>query len=183
MLLFSLFSCKKDKKKEEIEKIIGKWIGKEIVFPANDEYQVIEKDSSISYESLFDKEYKILFYSDTTGCTDCKLRLFQWKFIMEDLDSISGRNVGFLFFLFPKNIEEIRLIMERYDFNYPVFIDSTNKIGKLNHFPIGQTVFQCFLLDRDNKVLSVGNPVEFSQIHYLYNRTIHPSRLFSQKER
>ena len=56
-------------------------------------------------------------------------------------------------------------------FDYPVFIDINCSINKLNHFP--QTaIYQCLLLDKDNKVLMIGNPVLNMKIWELYKEQI-----------
>jgi hypothetical protein len=52
-----------------------------------------------------------------------------------------------------------------------MFIDMNNAINQLNHFP-EKPEYQCFLLDKDNKVLMIGNPVLNQKIWELYKQTI-----------
>jgi len=66
----------------------------------------------------------------------------------------------------------VRFLLNREDFTYPVFIDETNSIDSLNHFP-QQPEFQCFLLDGDNKVVAIGNPASNSRIWELYKEIIY----------
>ena len=56
-------------------------------------------------------------------------------------------------------------------FSYPVFIDIKGTINDLNRFP-QTTQYQCFLLDKDNKVLMIGNPVMKMRIWELYKSRI-----------
>jgi hypothetical protein len=50
-------------------------------------------------------------------------------------------------------------------------MDMENTIMKLNNFPKEQD-FRCFLLDKDNKVVMVGNPVLNPGIWELYKKII-----------
>ena len=62
-------------------------------------------------------------------------------------------------------------LFKRKGFNYLVFIDEQNTIEQLNHFP-KQPEYQCFLLDKDNKVLLLGNPVLNPKICELYKQAV-----------
>lgn len=62
-------------------------------------------------------------------------------------------------------------MLKRDRFDYPVFIDENNQINSLNHFP-DKPELQCFLLDKDNKVLLIGNPVLNPKVWELYKQTI-----------
>ena len=42
-----------------------------------------------------------------------------------------------------------------------------DSINKLNHFPI-ETIFQTFLLDKNNRVVAIGNPIHNPKIKELY---------------
>ncbi|MDR3235284.1 MAG: DUF1573 domain-containing protein [Prevotellaceae bacterium] len=62
-------------------------------------------------------------------------------------------------------------LFQKEKFDYPVYIDRTNSINRLNHFP-AQIEFQCFLLDSNNKVLSIGNPTLNPKVWELYKQII-----------
>jgi hypothetical protein len=55
-------------------------------------------------------------------------------------------------------------------------------IERLNHFP-KQQQYQCFLLDKDNKVLMIGNPVTNPKIWDLYKAQIAGSKTVQQANR
>jgi hypothetical protein len=170
--LISLFACSKSKKEYPLESRMQEWIGKEIFFPAKEEYQVVKLDTNFIEDDIFTKKYKIVLYVDSLGCTDCKLRLFEWQLVMEELEPIAEGNIGFLFFLGAKNLKEIQLSLRRYDFEYPVFVDYKDKILTANQFPVEQTMLQCFLLDENNRVLGVGNPALHSGTLIKYKELI-----------
>jgi hypothetical protein len=174
LLIVAVFSCKEDKKRIEAETIITEWVGKEIRFPDEGQYQCnfSGKDTTATLcTGLFEKEYKILLYIDSLGCTNCKLHLFEWKWLIEERDSLEMDKLSFLFFFHPKDKKELRFMFKRDRFDYPVFIDEDNNIDRLNHFPT-QSQYQCFLLDKDNRVLMVGNPVSNQKIWELYKQTV-----------
>jgi hypothetical protein len=172
-------SCKDNKKRKEAEMVITEWVGKEIRFPAEKQYQCsfTGKDTTVVLcTGLFEREYKILLYIDSLGCTSCKLRLFEWKQLISEVDSIGTDKLSFLFLFHPKDKKELQVLFKRDRFDYPVFIDADNTVNKLNHFP-EQSTYQCFLLDRSNKVLLIGNPVLNPKIWELYKQTV-----FGQKQ-
>jgi hypothetical protein len=168
LFIFFFTGCQKQRRKAEAKSIINEWIGKEIKFPEKFQCNLAGKDtSSILCEDLMESEYKILLYVDSTGCTGCKLQLMEWNYLINEINSIHRNNLSFLFFLYPKNITELKLILHRNNFQYPVFIDTKDEINCLNKFA-KQSKYQCFLLDRDNKVLVIGNPLQSNKIWELY---------------
>jgi hypothetical protein len=76
---FSLFSsCKKESAESKFNKIAQDWISKNVVFPEDISCYIKGKDTSINNcADLLKKEYKILLYVDSTGCSACRLRLMQ----------------------------------------------------------------------------------------------------------
>jgi hypothetical protein len=105
------------------------------------------------------------------GCTSCKLRLLDWQQLIQEADSAFADKLSFLFFFYPKNKKELRALLSSNRMEYPVFIDESNEINRLNSFP-ADTRYQCFLLDKDNRVLLVGNPTLNPKIWELYKEVI-----------
>lgn len=52
-------------------------------------------------------------------------------------------------------------------FTYPVCVDTLDSFNKLNHFP-DDVRFQTFLLNKENKVVAVGNPIHNPNIRDLF---------------
>ena len=50
-----------------------------------------------------------------------------------------------------------------------LYFDKEDNIGRLNHFPRNNQ-YHCFLLDRSNKVLAIGNPIYDQSIRNQYNQ-------------
>lgn len=66
-------------------------------------------------------------------------------------------------------------------FSFPVCIDEEDRVNKLNNFP-KEMAFQTFLLDNDNKVIAMGNPILNPQIKELYLRIIGGKVMRSENE-
>ena len=72
---------------------------------------------------------------------------------------------------FPKDMKELRYITRRDAFVYPVCFDEKDDFNRLNHFPDEMT-FQTFLLDKDNRVAAIGNPVHNPKVKELYLKVL-----------
>ena len=167
-LSFCIVSCI-DKEEERIMGIISEWKGKSICFPSNSYFTRTISDTI--HWPLNNVQYKILSYADSVGCMSCKLQLPSWKNFIEQLDSICQDKATVLLFLHPKKVKDIRPILINNNFDYPVCIDVNDSLNKLNHFP-SEMEFQTFLLDKDNKVLAIGNPVLNPGVKELYLKII-----------
>jgi hypothetical protein len=160
---FILYACKDE---IMIEQMLKNSIGKVINFPNIEPVYAFKTDSVDIVHNQ--RNYKILNYIDSVGCTKCKLRMDTWKDYIEEL----GSDVDFLFYFHPKNEKELLSSLRReYFINYPVYIDKNDELNRLNRFP-DNPMFQCFLLNKDNKVLAVGNPAANIRIWELYKRII-----------
>jgi len=170
--VLSVCSCKDYKKQKEVAKIVNEWIGKEILFSEDIPLFVYNKDSQPKIsDEYFQKDFKILMYVDSAGCSDCRLRLLDWKQLIEEADSLFPEKVGFLLYFQPKSVREMTYLLAQSRFDYPVFMDLNGTINRLNRFPQAMQ-HQCFLLDRDNKVVMIGNPALNHRIWELYKEQI-----------
>ena len=162
ILCIILYACHHEKT-DSIEMLLSKWHGKEIYFPKNTEFTIY--GDSIANLNIEDAKYKIVHYVDSTGCTTCKIDFDKWKtFINEFADSDSVR---FVFYIHAKQKREVKIALKNTRFDYPVCLDYENRFNKINDLPI-HTQFQTLLLDKDNRVVCVGNPVQNGKIKELY---------------
>ena len=116
-------------------------------------------------------EYTILHYVDTVGCVSCKLQLSRWNKFVEELDSISNSKAKCLLSFSPMNKKVLLKSLRINRFDYYVYIDEKDSLNKLNAFPDNEA-FHTFLLDENNKVLAIGNPIHNPNIKDLYLRII-----------
>ena len=90
---------------------------------------------------------------------------------MHDVDSLSEGNVPFIFFFQTKNVRELMYILRRDNFSHPVCIDTEDSFNKLNRFP-REMMFQTFLVDSENRVKVIGNPIHNLSVKDLYLKEI-----------
>lgn len=170
-ILFSslfLFSCSDDKK-HDIEVLVKEWNNKEIRFPENPVFMRYVTDT-VPYK-IPKTDYKVVVFVDSVGCISCKLQLPKWKEFMHEVDSLSDGNVPFVFFFQTKDVRELRYILRRDNFSHPVCIDTEGSFYRLNRFP-GEMMFQAFLVDSENRVKVIGNPIHNLPVKDLYFKEI-----------
>ncbi len=157
-------SCK-DGPHAELAGIVSEWQEREVIFPRDIVFTRYGEDT-LSYQIPV-SAYKILLYVDSVGCTPCKLQLYKWREFIREVDTLTGGSVPVLFIFHPIDRKEISFLLRRDGIDIPVYIDINDRTNKINHFPSRQQ-FQCFLLDKDNKVVYIGNPVNNIQIKRMY---------------
>jgi hypothetical protein len=171
--VITIFSCHGNR---DVRKTVVEWREKEIKFPKKLPCTSMMKDTACV--DLYSDNYKILLYVDSLGCTACRLRLPEWKRIISESDTIFGNKPDFLFFFQPKSngMNELKLLLRNTHFDCPVFVDEEDAIMKLNNFS-KEPEYQCFLLDKENRVVMIGNPVYNRAIWELYKKIINGKSL------
>lgn len=177
LLIFS-FSCG-GRGKEKIVDILSIWQDKEVVFPKNVIFTRYGKDT-LDYKIPTSK-YKILLYVDSGGCTSCKLQLLRWKSFIQYLNSNCKDSISVLLFFHTKDKEKIWDMLKWNDFDLPVSIDYEDSLNILNNFP-REMILQTFLLDENNKVKIIGNPVYNTKIKDLYTKLLIDDNLLDKLE-
>lgn len=175
-----IYSCQ-ESVSNRIAHIIKKWENKEIIFPHQMFFTIMGQDTVSKY-SIHTNKYSIITYVDSTGCTSCKLQLKKWQDFHVKLDSLTNSSVPIHFFLCPKDKKEIITTLKYEQFNYPVCIDDKDSLNILNNFS-QEISFQTFLLDKDNKVVAIGNPIHNPKVKELYIKIITGEEQNSNKNR
>lgn len=160
-----LVSSCEESEKERLSRLVKEWEGKEILFPTHSTFTIQGKDT-VDFQ-FQDADYKIVTYVDSVGCTGCKLQLPRWKELMTEVDSLTGGRVSFLFYFHPKDLKELRFLIRRDGFTHPVCFDEMDDFNRMNHFP-SESMFQTFLLDKENRVIALGNPIQNPKVKELY---------------
>lgn len=164
LMLILLPSCKQTQS-EKLEKLLREWTGKEIVFPNNPSFTIYgeqEADFKIPTDG-----YKVVHYLDSIGCISCKLNLEKWKEYIAYMDSATNGTVPCVFFFHAKEKREVKISLKEDNFDYPVCMDTANEFYQLNRFPM-YPILQTFLLDKDNRIVAMGDPVTNPKIKELY---------------
>lgn len=168
VLTLGITACHNDKR-EEIAHTVEQWQGRTVQMPEGAVFTVQARDTVAM--DMYAPAHKVLVYVDSTGCTSCRLQLHEWKKFIAEVDSATGGHVPFLFFLSPKSVKEARYITRRDDFTYPICVDMQNRLDSLNRFP-EEEMFHTFLLDGENRVVVIGNPIHNRAVRNLYMKTL-----------
>lgn len=137
VILCGTLSCKNEETIKEIKALMGK----RICLPKN-----------ISRES----EFAIVNYIDTTGCTSCKLRPTQWNTFIKNAEK---QNILFdvIFYVHPKVYSDVKTIINSNCRRIIVLKDKNNYWSKKHALPQSE-MLHTFLIDRNNKIVIIGNP-------------------------
>lgn len=182
LLFISLSLAGEEGKKEQITQLTSKWKGKQIIFPENLVFTNFTTDTADTTNyKIYKSGYKILIYVDSIACTSYRTQLTEWGKLIQNINLITNKEIQFLFFFHSNNIKEIQHLLKQGNFDIPVCIDISDKLNKQNKFP-NNTKYHTFLLDNNNKITAIGNPVYNIKIkeiylkHILGNKVIEISR-------
>lgn len=163
-----VISCQ-ESKRSTAEKIVKEWMGKEILLLDDVDCWYMGRDTLCPPRQ--DKPFKMLVYTDSVGCTSCKLNLTLWKHYIYEMDSIAPGQVDFAFYFQPKNRKELAHLLRRDRLEQIVFLDDKGTLKRRNRLT-EEMEYQCFLLDENNKVLAIGNPTLNPKLWNIYKETV-----------
>lgn len=131
--------------------------------------QFYKKEIKLFTEHNISKDFKFVTYIDGS-CGICIDEMLEWKSIVYQ-DSAC---VEFIFYFYAENIETYNILIEKcLDFDYPIIFDEKKKFLEENQLDEKDKIFTSLLLDKENKVLMVGNPIRNEEILKLYNKIIY----------
>lgn len=128
-------------------------------------------DTVITQCTRKQSSYTILSYVDTIGCTSCRLQLPKWKEMVGYLDSIYPNRVNFLMVFYPKERTKLIKYLRNERFDRFVYIDEMDSLNLMNKF-LHEEHFCTFLLNKDDKIVVIGNPVLNSKVKEIYLNVI-----------
>ncbi|MCQ2973333.1 MAG: hypothetical protein MJ211_00825 [Bacteroidales bacterium] len=170
VLIITLISCNDTAKKSY--DLFAQWTNKKIEFPQDINFYTTNKDNNILEVK---SKVKLLRYIDSSGCSSCKLKLEVWNNFIKQIMKLSDNKCPTIITFNPKDdiiqTRNFKTILKTSGFDYPIFIDYNDSLNILNNFPSDER-FHCFLLDENNRVILIGNPVQNPKIKDLYIRTI-----------
>lgn len=86
---------------------------------------------------------------------------------MEELDSLYPTKVTCLMVFNPKGKRKLIKHLKNNQFNYFVYIDEKDTLNRMNKF-LNEEDFGTFLLDKNDKIVAIGNPVLKPRVRDLY---------------
>ena len=152
--------------KKKLEEEFLPFKAKTITLPEN---MLVENcvEQGIADTTLLCRPLKMVVYVNQEGCQDCNLRtlLPVYMFMLENQHL---ENFGVIIILNTFDMEAAAFTLSDMRFNRTVFFDLDGSFERLNpHLPAGEQ-FHTFLLNKENKVVLVGNPVHNEKLKSLY---------------
>lgn len=167
LFMFLISSCK-DQDKKAISEQLDALYGKEIKFVHQDKYVVDSRDTLIHVAESPD--FKIVIFADSLGCQPCNLRLGELSLKVRELKHIN-KNARFVVIVQNSDYREFEHNVEHDMPGFPFIYDTGGLFLKTNKLPLDSR-FHAFLLDKNDKIVLVGNPVGNDKLWELYKHQI-----------
>lgn len=162
ILLLSFYSMGCGPQKETGNILTRK--GKRIALIDSLEVYNVEQNSFSKLSDLLKPgQKKIIVSLDAAACFSCSDDFVIWQNI---IDSAKNKNIEFLFYLHTLDFEKIKPYFRKWRFYHPVIIDRENKFYEENGLVVDK-VNRAMIVDKDNRLLYVGNPL-YSTDHSTY---------------
>ena len=117
---------------------------------------------------------KLIVYMDSISCVESTMSYMSF---WDDYVQLENKyeDMFYIFFIMKSEQLDVRMLSSYFHYtglNHPIYIDSTNVFMKYNpHIP-SKDKYHTFLLDEDNNVILVGNPLYNSRIGNMLEKTI-----------
>ena len=117
---------------------------------------------------------KMVILYDSTVCGSCKVSGISRLQIVTDFAKVMQNRFEPVFIFAPSATKEreVRVALKTRPFEWPVFIDTAQKFVSSNRGLPENKLLHTFLLDKNNKVVLVGDPVSNPNLWNLYKSTI-----------
>lgn len=117
-----------------------------------------------------DVDLKYIVYTDSVSCSSCYInKMYLWQPFLEYSATFGGR-LRFYFIFRPSKggNEAVRIALQNSSMDYPVLIDEKGEFERLNsHLPKNKQL-HAFLLDENNSVVLVGNPLNNKEVEKMF---------------
>ena len=153
-------------------KDVEKFIDQQIILPFD--WNAVLKGKDVILNGFVDVPIKLVVWYDSLVCGSCEVkRMFEWNDITAYADSLNQWfRIVFLFTPKKENVYTVNYSLKAERFGYPVFIDENASFAKQNNRLPKNRQLHSFLLDKNNRVVMVGNPLRNPMLWNLYKSTI-----------
>ena len=171
LILAGGYSC--NVKQHGIKKDVQAMLSKQIEFPPFQTAVLNGKDTILPVGRQAGMAKMIIYY-DSLLCSSCKLsRLSEWGPIVAYSRSTRQDFIPvFIFSPSAHNRHNFELALRGNPFDTPIYVDDKGEFLKLNSFVPQNHMCHVMLVDKNNRVLLVGNPLENTKLWDLYYTTI-----------
>lgn len=130
------------------------------------------KDSIFRFKK--DHILKLVIFTDSTACTPCAMKqMYHWDPFIEKAYK-SNHMLQLMFVISPKKneIDMLNKSLKIAIYDYPIYIDTLSVFERMNpHLPKNKAL-HTFLLDENNNVILVGNPLHNKRIEEMFYKIV-----------
>lgn len=172
ILVLALSCCQLNNQNDFYLSSIREWQNREISIPTH--IFDVTSDSIIHTKNY---DFKIITYIDSSGCYPCRLHLNEWSNFISEIENLnSDKTVLPLIIIEPRFDTSVKELLENENYIHPICVKQDSLLNILNTLPIN-TGLRTFLLDSNNKILIIGNPIFNKKISTLYKDLISSNAL------
>lgn len=169
IILSVITSCHSTNKHDDIVATIMEMGRYKTKLPVS-EMMCWKNDSFGNYsDSIDNSKLKLVVYADTTNCSLCFLNHMNiWNDFLPLEKKYNGA-IRFVFIIEARHNESRLLynMLGSIGLNHPIYIDEKLAFRKSNpHIP-GESIYHTFVLDENNNILLVGDPLRNEEIEKL----------------
>lgn len=169
-----LVSCRETiNHQKNMQALIERWQGKEIILP-DTLIDVLTGDTL----DIASSDFIMLTYVDSSGCAECKMKLPMLKDFINMIDTVSDASFQPLIVIHPRDEMELKYLLKRNGYFFPVTIDENDSIERANSFP-EENIFRTFLLNSNRQVIAIGNPILNNKIRNLYKSIVSGQKIYN----
>lgn len=158
VMVIMLVSCH-ETYEQRVKRLNKEWKGVEVVFPV--EMLCIAGNDTVEF-SVPSKDFTIVTYVDSITENMSNAAMFRkWKKFMHEINTLTSYHVCFHYVINCTDVRLIQALTNYAEFPYTICMDKQDRIGSLNRFP--KEGVCSFLLNREKRVIALGNPYDFPQ--------------------
>ena len=170
LMLLLFCSCANNRLIKDMEQFMGQEINLSSDLSALWE----GKETTITLVDFAEVSVKLVVWYDSLGCVSCDVnRMYQWSEMISYADSLAESfRIVYLFTPKKDDLRGINISLRADKLDYPIFIDPNATFVQQNPSLSKNRQLHSFLLDKNNRVVLVGNPLHNPSLWSLYKRTI-----------
>lgn len=171
LIILLLISCGNNTNVKRDYKMLK---SQKITIPNDIDIEVLVNGKDTVINDFMDSELKVVIYTDSISCNTCSIStIANWTSLLDYAKTFNNQ-LKYYFIFTPKKNDDysVRFALKTAHFDYPVILDTKGEFEKLNpHLPENK-MMHTFLLDKDNNVIMVGNPLNSIKMEELFKKTI-----------
>lgn len=151
-----IIGCKSNIKK--IEETLSEFASHPIAINTSD-YMTFCNDSTYNILAINKATLKYVCYIDSLECSPCILKnAYKWNDYINKFENYNDK-ISFSYIISSSSSKEIMTQVKESGFCQTIFIDTLKRFSLQNpHIP-KESMYHVFLLDKDNNIILVGNPL------------------------